>query len=129
MAFVTIYVPRGLDDAALEKSMKQITQAAEDTLENTLTRMVRVTVFESDPARCYEGGETAKGIYPVVFFRIGPGRSDEAKDSFMHKIAVILSENLNIPIANIREFIHDNSEGHHFVIGGKVKDFSKKVVK
>lgn len=127
MAFVSIYVPSGLDDAALEKSMKEITAAGEATLENTLTRMIRVTIFESDPERIYEGGKHATELCPVVFFRIGPGRSPEAKDSFMCQIAEILSRNLGCPIKNVREFIHDNSEGHHFVIGGKMKDFSKKV--
>jgi len=127
MAFVSIYVPRGLDDAALEQSMKEISKAGAETLENTLLRMIRVTVFESDPERIYEGGEKAERLCPVVFFRIGPGRSPEAKDSFMRQIAQILSRNLGCPVENIREFIHDNEEGHHFCIGGKAKDFTKKV--
>ena len=48
MPIVTLDVPHGLDDAALEKSMREITEAGANTLENTLPRMIRVTVFEAD---------------------------------------------------------------------------------
>ena len=56
MPFVTLYLTKGCNNKALEKSMREITAAGADTLENTLTRMVRVTVFESEPERVYEGG-------------------------------------------------------------------------
>ena len=128
MPFVTLYVPRGLDDAQLEKSMKEITEAGANTLENTLTRMIRVTVFEADQARVYNGGEHTDKIDPVVLFRIGPGRSAEAKDSFMAQIAEILHRNLGCDKQSIREYVLDNNgPEHHFCIGGKPKDFTKKV--
>lgn len=129
MPFVTLYLPKGCDDRALEKSMREITAAGADTLENTLTRMVRVTVFESEPERVYQGGKQAEGLHPVVLFRIGPGRSAAAKDSFMDQIAQILHENLRCPKENVRAYILDNEEGHHFCIGGKPKDFTKEVKK
>lgn len=127
MPFVTLYLPRGCDDAAIEKSMREITAAGANTLENTLERMVRVTVFEADPARVYQGGTQATGLKPTVLFRIGPGRSPEAKDSFMNQIAEILSSNLRCPKEEVRGYVMDNEKGHHFCIGGKHKDFTKKV--
>ena len=128
MPFVTLYVPHGLDDAKLEKCMREITDAGANTLENTLTRLIRVTVFEADQERIYNGGEHTDGINPVVTFRIGPGRSAEAKDSFMAQIADILHDNLGCPKETIREYVLDNNgPEHHFCIGGKPKDFTKKV--
>lgn len=128
MPFVTLYVPHGLDDAQLEKCMREITEAGANTLENTLTRMIRVTVFEADQERIYNGGDHTSEIDPVVLFRIGPGRSAEAKDSFMAQIAEILHKNLGCSKERIREYVLDNNgPEHHFCIGGKPKDFSKKV--
>lgn len=127
MPFVTIYLPRGCDDAALERSMRQITDAGAEILENTLERMIRVTILEADPARIYQGGEHTEPLTPTVLFRIGPGRSAGAKDAFMGEIARILSEQLGCPKETIRGYVLDNEEGHHFCIGGKHKDFSKKV--
>lgn len=128
MPFVTLYVPRGQDDKVLEKCMREITEAGANTLENTLTRMIRVTVFEADQERVYNGGEHTTEIDPVVLFRIGPGRSAEAKDSFMAQIADILHNNLGCPKERIREYVMDNNgPEHHFRIGGKLKDFTKKV--
>ena len=129
MPFVTLYLPKGCSNKALEKSMREITVAGEKTLENTLMRMVRVTVFESEPERVYEGGRHTDGLYPVVLFRIGPGRSPEAKDSFMDQIAQILHENLNCPKEHVRGYVLDNLVGLHFCIGGKPKDFTKEVKK
>lgn len=127
MPFVTLYLPHGCDDAMLEKSMRQITSAGAEILENTLARMVRVTVLEADPERIYEGGVPAKELCPVVLFRVGPGRSGDAKNAFMARIADILQTNLRCSKENVRAYILDNEEGHHFCIGGKHKDFSKKV--
>ncbi|MPM33760.1 hypothetical protein SDC9_80338 [bioreactor metagenome] len=127
MPFVTLYLPRGCDDAAIEKSMREITTAGANTLENTLERMVRVTVFEADPERVYQGGEQARGLKPTVLFRVGPGRSAQAKNSFMNQIAEILSNNLRCPKEDVRAYVMDNEQGHHFCIGGKHKDFTKKV--
>ena len=119
MPFITLYVPQGCDNGALEQSMREITAAGANLLENTLERMIRVTV--------YQGGKTAQGLVPTVLFRVGPGRSAGAKDAFMEQIAAILSQNLGCPRENVRAYVLDNEEGHHFCIGGKHKDFSKKV--
>ena len=107
--------------------MREITLAGADTLENTLERMIRVSVYEADPERIYCGGAPAPRLQPTVLFRIGPGRSAEAKDSFMEQIAEILSRNLGCRKEDVRGYVMDNEEGHHFCIGGKHKDFTKKV--
>ena len=83
MPFITLYLPRGCDDGALETSMREITAAGAELLENTLERMIRVTVLEADPERVYQGGAQAEKLAPTVLFRVGPGRSAGAKDAFM----------------------------------------------
>ena len=45
----------------------------------------------------------------------------------MDQIASILSRNLGGAMEDVRAYVLDNEEGHHFCIGGKHKDFSKKV--
>lgn len=75
MPFITLYLPRGCDDGALETSMREITAAGAELLENTLERMIRVTVLEADPERVYQGGAQAEKLAPTVLFRVGPGRS------------------------------------------------------
>lgn len=127
MPFITLHLPSGCDNSMIEKTLKEITKAGAETLENTLERMVRVTVFESDARKVYKGGNYSDELFPVVLFRVGPGRSLETKDLFMKKIAEILHENLKCKKENIYAYILDNEEGHHFCIGGKPKDFAKKV--
>ena len=127
MPFITLYLPQGCDDGVLETSMREITAAGAQLLENTLERMIRVTVLEADPHRVYQGGVNVETLTPTVLFRVGPGRSAEAKDAFMAQIAAILSRNLGCAEADVRAYVLDNEEGHHFCIGGKHKDFSKKV--
>lgn len=127
MPFVTLYLRKGCADDALEKSMREITSAGANTLENTLERMVRVSVYEVDPERVYCGGKNTGEIQPTVLFRVGPGRSAEAKLSFMNQISNILSTNLGCRKEDVRAYVMDNEKGHHFCIGGKHKDFSKKV--
>ena len=127
MPFVTLYLKKGSSDDSLKKCMYEITKAGANTLENTLERMIRVTIIESDECRTYNGGKITQQLQPSVIFRIGPGRSPEAKLSFMNQIADILSSNLNCCKDDVRGYILDNVEGHHFCIGGKHKDFSKKV--
>ena len=69
----------------------------------------------------------ADKLAPTVLFRVGPGRSAGANDAFMDQIASILSRNLGCAKEDVRAYVLDNEEGHHFCIGGKHKDFSKKV--
>ena len=127
MPFVTIYLKRGYDEAAMVKSMKEISETGADLLENTLLRMVRVTVLDAPEERVYIGGEYSEGLHPTVIFNVGPGRSPEAKQAFMRRIAEILSKNLGCEKEDVREYILDESDPNNFVIGGVVKDFNLKV--
>lgn len=127
MPFVTMYMPYGLNDQAMEKCLREITAAGDAILENTLARMIRVTVFESRPECVYEGGQRVTELKPVVVCKIGPGRSQGAKDAFVDRISEILHQNLGCRKEDVRAFVEDNEEGHHFMLGGKPKDFTVKV--
>lgn len=127
MPFYRMYVPKGQDDKAIEKSLKEITAATADCLENTLPRMVRIGVYESDPEKIYQGGKALDRLAPTLIFNVGPGRSLEAKNALMEKIATILSTNLGCKKEDVRCHLLDNPDGHHIMIDGKPKDFSKKV--
>lgn len=129
MPFVTLYLRKGCDDAAVEKCMREISDAGANTMENTLLRMVRVSVYDVPSNHIYEGGKpvAADDIAPTVFFDIGPGRSEAAKNSFMEQIAEILHRNLGVEKNRVRAYVEDNEHPENFCIDGKVKDFSKKV--
>ena len=47
-------MPKGLDDLAVEKSLREITAATADIL---APLMVRIGIYESDPEKIYEGGK------------------------------------------------------------------------
>ncbi len=127
MPFITLYLKEGCSDASIEKCLKEITAAGAETLENTLPRMIRIKVYDAPKARVYSGGAVTEKTNPTVVFNIGPGRSEEAKNKFMAKIADILHENLGCPKEDVRAFIYDNANPNNFCIGGKPKDFTKKV--
>ena len=127
MPFYRVYMPRGLDDKAMEKSLREINAATADILENTLPTMVHVGVYESAPEKIYQGGKPAEAILPTVVFNCGPGRSLEAKNTLMDKVSDILSENFGCRKQDVRCHLLDNWVGHHLMIDGKPKDFSKKV--
>lgn len=127
MPFYRMYVPQGLDDQAVEKSLREITAATADILENTLPRMVRIGVYESDPEKIYQGGRAMDCLAPTVVFNCGPGRSLEAKRTLMDRVADILSGNLGCDKEQVRCHLLDRWDGHPLMIDGKPKDFSKKV--
>ena len=127
MPFMRVYMAKTDNDTGLEKSLREITAAGEEILENVLTRMIRIGVYESDPINVYEGGEPVEEDVVTVIFNVGPGRSLEAKNTFMKKIAEVFSTNMGFQKENVRCHILDNWEGHHLVIDGAPKDFTKKV--
>ena len=129
MPFVTLYLRSGCDDSAVETCMREISQAGAEIMENTLLRMVRVSVYDIPGNRIYEGGKLVgeDDLAPTVVFDIGPGRSDEAKTRFMDRIADILHENLGVDNRRVRAYVRDNTRPENFCIDGKQKDFSKKV--
>lgn len=124
MPTIDITMRKGCSDEAIEKCLIQIPRAAEDILENTKTRMLRVSVFEAEPEMIMQNGENPDGIFPTVVFTIGPGRSTEAKQKFSEKITEILVENLGCKKEEVRIYIL-SSEGNYFAIGGKPKVFAK----
>lgn len=127
MPFYRVYVPQGLDDQAIERSLREITAATADILENTLPRMVRIGVYESEPGKTYQGGLPEECLAPTVVFNCGPGRSLKAKNALMDRVASILSENLQCDKQEVRCHLLDSWGGHHLMIDGQPKDFSKKV--
>lgn len=124
MPTIDITLRKGCSDAAIEQCLLQIPREAERILENTKTRMLRVSVFEAEPAMSFAGGAEAEGINPTVVFTIGPGRSDEAKRKYAARVTEILCENLGCKPEEVRMYIL-SSEGNHFAIGGKPKVFAK----
>ena len=125
MPTIDITMRKGCSDQAIENCLLQSPQAAEDILENTKKRMLRVSVFEAEPEMNFENGEAVEDkINPSVVFTIGPGRSTEAKQKFAAKVTEILSENLGCKKEEVRIYIL-SSEGNHFAIGGRPKVFQK----
>ena len=49
MPTIDITMRKGCSDQAIENCLLQIPKAAEDILENTKKRMLRVSVFEAEP--------------------------------------------------------------------------------
>ncbi len=125
MPTIDITMRKGCSDEAIEKCLLQIPRAAEEILENTKARMLRVSVFEAEPEMILQDRETADGIFPTVVFTIGPGRSEEAKKKFAQKITDILVENLECTREEVRVYTL-SSAGNHFAIGGKPKVFAKQ---
>ena len=117
-------MPKGLDDLAVEKSLREITAATADIL---APLMVRIGIYESDPEKIYEDGKCRGHLPPTVVFNCGPGRSLEAKNMLMNWVTEILSENLGCGKRDVRCHLLDIWEGPHLTIDGKPKDFSKKV--
>ena len=54
-------MPTGLDDLAVEKSLREITAATADIL---APLMVRIGIYESDPEKIYEGGKCRGRLPP-----------------------------------------------------------------
>ena len=127
MPNISLYIREGCGDAAIEACMREITAAAENTLEKTLVRMVRISVREAKTTRTYEGGTVKDAINPTVIFNVGPGRSDGAIDSFMQQITEILHRNLGCAKEEVRGYILQPGKPENFCIGGKVKDYTAEV--
>lgn len=129
MPFITLYLRQGCDNASIEKSMREISEAGAEIMENTLLRMIRVSVYEIPGRYIYESGMPIEEnvIAPTVFFDIGPGRSEKAKDAFINRITEILHDNLGADKGSIRCYVKNNNHPENFCIDGVVKDFSKKV--
>ena len=117
-------MPKGLDDLAVEKSLREITAATADIL---APLMVRIGIYESDPENSMRAASAEAVCPPTVVFNCGPGRSLEAKNMLMNCVTEILSENLGCGKPDVRRPLLDRWAGSHLMIDGKPKDFSKKV--
>lgn len=117
---------KGCSDAAIERMMKEITEAAYTTLENVAQRMVRVTVDEYEENCAVQGGQVVLEPLPTITFRVGPGRSYETRLELAKKMTEIVSRELNVNPQSVRVYI-EYGKADHFAIGGKLKDFNKKV--
>ena len=77
---------KGCSDQAIENCLLQIPQAAEDILENTKKRMLRVSVFEAEPEMNFENGEAVVDkINPSVVFTIGTGQKYGSETEICNK--------------------------------------------
>ena len=65
MPTIDITMRKGCSDQAIENCLLQIPQAAEDILENTKKRMLRVSVFEAEPEMNFENGEAVEKIHII----------------------------------------------------------------
>lgn len=126
MPIVNLTVRKGCSDAALANCMKSLTSAIASNLENTLPRMVRVTVTEVEENRVISGSKEVTNCLPTAIFQLGPGRSDAAIHQCMLDMAEAIHTTLEVSLEDVRIYIA-HVEGDHFAIGGKVKDFEKKV--
>jgi len=112
-------------DENIAACMKGITSAVADNLENTLPRMVRVTVTEVEDKYILQGGKRTPGSCPTVMFQLGPGRSDEMIAKALKGITDAIHQHLGTPLEDIRVYLN-LIPGEWFSIGGKVKDFGVK---
>ena len=66
-------------------------------------------------------------VFLVVSLICGKYLLDYWQDSYDNRQNYRHSRNLGCAKEDVRAYVLDNEEGHHFCIGGKHKDFSKKV--
>ena len=126
MPIVNLTVKKGCSDAALADCMKALTDAIASNLENTLPRMIRVSVTEVPDNRVVQGEQKVEHCIPTAVFQLGPGRSDVAIEKCMQAMVNAIHLTLDVPKDDVRVYI-TAVEGDHFAIGGKAKDFSIKV--
>lgn len=62
-------MPKGLDDLAVEKSLREITAATADIL---APLMVRIGIYGSDPEKIYEGGKCRGRLPPHSCLQLRP---------------------------------------------------------
>ena len=122
MPFIDMYVKQGLSDLQIRKTVESVTAAVAGNLENTLPRMVRISVYELPENCCYAQGERA----PSLKLQLGPGRSDEAVARCIEAVVSAVHESMDIPKEEVRFYV-ERVPGENFAIGGKLKNFNEKV--
>jgi phenylpyruvate tautomerase PptA (4-oxalocrotonate tautomerase family) len=126
MPIVNITVKKGCNDIAIDNCVKAVAKAIYSNLENTLPKMVRVTVEETPGIYIRDGENSPDHCAPTVTLALGPGRSEDAIAKCMADVVEAVHKELDVPKERVRFYImFENPD--NFSIGGKVKDFSKKV--
>ena len=125
MPIVELTIQSGCRDEDIAACMKAITASIAGNLENTLPRMVRVTVTEVEQKYILQGSAHPQGAAPTVMFQLGPGRSDEMIEKTLQEIVQAIHTHLGAPEDEIRVYLNMIT-GDSFSIGGKVKDFGKQ---
>ena len=126
MPFINMYVRQGLTSVQTRQLAGEVTSAIANTLENTLPRMVRISIYEIPAHYMRDGAEQPKTPAPTLVLQLGPGRSDEAIDRCLDAVVDAVHWTLAVPKESIRFYV-ERVPGENFAIGGKLKDFQKKV--
>ena len=88
--------------------------------------MVRVSIYEIPAKYFYAAPSSEASRAPTLTLQLGPGRSDEAIAKCVDAVVDAVQESLSIPREDVRFYV-ERVPGENFAIGGKLKDFSKKV--
>lgn len=126
MPFINMYVRQGIQEEQIRQMVPAVTAAISDNLENTLPRMVRITIYEIPAAYMTDGGAEPDTAAPTLVLQLGPGRSDEAVAKCLKAVVDAVHRTLEVPAEKVRFYV-ERVPGENFAIGGKLKDFNKKV--
>jgi len=121
-----MYIRQGCKAEEIEHCVKSVTAAVADNLENTLPRMVRISIYEIPAIYMTDGGEAPDTAAPTLVLQLGPGRSDEAIANCLSAVVEAVHQSFHVPKNKVRFYV-ERVPGENFAIGGKLKDFNKKV--
>lgn len=126
LPFINLYMRQGLAGAQARELAERVTAAVADNLENTLPRMVRISIYEIPDSHLYAGDCPRTSAAPTLVLQLGPGRSDEAVGRCLEAVTDAVHRALDVPREEVRFYV-ERVPGENFAIGGKLKDFNKKV--
>lgn len=126
MPFINLYMRRGLEDSRAQELVRAVTAAVADNLENTLPRMVRISIYEIPESHLYAVTSAPDSAAPTLVLQLGPGRSDEAVGWCLEAVTEAVHRTLSVPREEVRFYV-ERVPGENFAIGGKLKNFHKKV--
>ncbi|WP_325199186.1 tautomerase family protein [Oscillibacter sp.] len=126
MPFINLYMRRGLTDNQARELVQTVTAAVADNLENTLPRMVRISIYEIPESHLYAGNASPDLAAPTLVLQLGPGRSDEAVGRCLEAVTDAVHRTLSVPREEVRFYV-ERVPGENFAIGGKLKNFQERV--